>query len=197
MNRVSTAPIHRLRYTIPMSLKRKISTLMGWEEPLTTINAGNTAPSFSLKSLDGKTYSLATLLEKGPVVAAFFKISCPVCQFALPFIQRLADRYNGDNATVLTVSQDDTKSTASFNQQYGLSLLTLLDDAGYHVSNAYGLSMVPTIFLIEPDGKVKVSSMGFDKADLEKIAAELSTRRKISAAPLFGANEPIPASKPG
>lgn len=170
---------------------------MGWEEPLTTINAGNTAPSFSLKSLDGKTYSLATLLEKGPVVVAFFKISCPVCQFALPFIQRLADRYNGDNAAVLTVSQDDTKSTASFNQQYGLSLLTLLDDAGYPVSNAYGLSMVPTIFLIEPDGKVKVSSMGFDKADLEKIAAELSTRRKISAAPLFGANEPIPASKPG
>jgi peroxiredoxin len=171
---------------------------MGWEAPLTTINAGQTAPPFFLKSLDGKEYSLAKLLEKGPVVIAFFKISCPVCQFTLPFLQRVADRYSGDNATVLTISQDDTKSTASFNKEYSLSMLTLLDDPkDYAVSNAYGLSMVPTIFLIEPGGKVKVSCMGFGKADLEQIAAELSTRRKIAAAPLFRNDEVIPASKPG
>lgn len=165
---------------------------------MTTINAGNAAPEFSLKSLQGKDYSLAKLLEKGPVVAAFFKVSCPVCQFTLPFIQRLADRYSGDSATVLTISQDDAKSTASFNKEYGLNLLTLLDDPkDFLASNAYGLSMVPTIFLIEPDGKVKVSCMGFGKADLEQIAAELSTRRKIAAAPFFRANEVIPATKPG
>jgi len=165
---------------------------------LTTINAGQTAPSFTLKSLDGNFYSLAALLEKGPVVAAFFKISCPVCQFTLPFIQRLADRFAGDAATILTISQDDAKSTASFNKEYWMKLPTLLDDpANYAVSNAYGLSMVPTIFLIEPDGKVKVSCMGFGKADLEQIADELSTRSRITAAPLFNANEVIPATKPG
>ena len=180
-----------------MSLKRKFLTLMGWEAPLTTINAGNTAPGFTLKSLDGKEYSLANLLQKGPVVAAFFKISCPVCQFTLPFIQRLAERYEGDTATILSISQDDAKSTAAFNKEYGLSFPTLLDDSDYAVSNAYGLSMVPTIFLIELDGKVKVSSMGFDKADLEKIAGALSARRKIAAAPLFRADEVVPASKPG
>ena len=180
-----------------MSLKRKFLTLMGWEAPLTTINAGNTAPGFTLKSLDGKEYSLANLLEKGPVVAAFFKISCPVCQFTLPFIQRLAERYAGDTATIVSISQDDAKSTAAFNNEYGLSFPTLLDDSGYPVSNAYGLSMVPTIFLMEPDGKVKISSMGFDKADLEKIAEALSARHKIAAAPLFRTDEVVPASKPG
>jgi len=56
---------------------------------------------------------------------------------------------------------------------------------------------VPTIFLIEPDGKVKISCMGFDKGDLEKIAAELSQLRKIAAAPLFRPDEVIPAQKPG
>jgi hypothetical protein len=39
--------------------------------------------------------------------------------------------------------------------------------------------------------------MGFDKVDLEKIAAELSQRRKIAAAPLFRPDEVIPAQKPG
>jgi peroxiredoxin len=164
---------------------------------LTTIAVGDIAPGFTLKSLDGKESELAKLLEKGPVVVAFFKISCPVCQFTFPYLQRLAERYAGDAATVLGVSQDDARGTMEFNREYGVTFPVLLDDPGYPVSNAYGLSMVPTIFLIEPEGKVKVSSMGFDKGDLEKIAAELSQRRKIAAAPLFRPDEIVPAQKPG
>jgi peroxiredoxin len=180
-----------------MFLSRKISRWLGWEASLTTIAVGHAAPGFTLKSLDGKEYSLAKLLEKGPVVAAFFKISCPVCQFTFPYLQRLAERYSGDSATAIAVSQDDARETAEFNREYGVKFTTLLDTAGYPVSNAYGLSIVPTIFLIDPDGKVKVSCMGFNKGDLEKIAAELSQRRKISAAPLFRPDEVIPAQKPG
>jgi peroxiredoxin len=180
-----------------MSLAHRIFRRLGLEAPLTNIVAGNKAPAFSLKSLEGKEYSLGKLLEKGPVVAAFFKISCPVCQYTFPFLERLAERYAGDTATVISVSQDDAASTKAFNKEYGVTFPTLLDNPGYPVSNAYGLTNVPTIFLIEPDGKVKVSSMGFDKADLEKIAAELSLRRKIAAAPLFRPDESVPANKPG
>jgi hypothetical protein len=39
--------------------------------------------------------------------------------------------------------------------------------------------------------------MGFDKRDLEKIAAELAENKKISLAPLFRPDEVIPANKPG
>jgi len=164
---------------------------------LTNIAAGHLAPEFSLKSVDGKEYALGKLLEKGPAVVAFFKISCPVCQFTVPYLQRLAERYAGESATVIGVSQDDARGTKEFNREYGVTFPTLLDEHGYPVSNAYGLSMVPTIFLIEPDGKVKISCMGFDKSDLEKIAGELSQRRKISSAPLFRPDEVIPAQKPG
>ena len=164
---------------------------------MTKIAAGHVAPGFTLKSLEGREYALGKLLEKGPVVAAFFKISCPVCQFTFPYLQRLAERYSGDSATVIGISQDDVRGTKEFNHEYGVTFPTLLDDSGYPVSNAYGLSMVPTIFLIEPDGNVKISCMGFDKGDLEKIAGELSQRRKIATAPLFRPDEVIPAQKPG
>ncbi len=180
-----------------MSLSHKFSRWIGWEAPLTTITMGHVAPGFSLKSLDGKECELGKLLEKGPVVVAFFKISCPVCQFTFPYLQRLAERYSGDSATVIAVSQDDARGTKEFNREYGVTFPVLLDEPSYPVSNAYGLSMVPTIFLIEPDGKVKISCMGFDKGDVEKIAAELSQRRKIVAAPLFRPDEVIPAQKPG
>jgi peroxiredoxin len=166
--------------------------------PMTNIVAGNVAPGFSLKGLDGREYSLKALMERGPVVAAFFKISCPVCQFTFPFLERLYERYGGEGVTFLGISQDDAKATGKFAKEYGATFPMVMDDSnGYVVSNAYGLTNVPTIFLIDADGTVKLSGMGFDKKDLETIAAELAGRKKIALAPLFRPDEVIPANKPG
>jgi peroxiredoxin len=171
--------------------------MVGLEAPLTHIDMGKTAPNFSLKSLEGKEYSLAKLLEHGPVVAAFFKISCPVCQFTFPFLQRLYERFGSNGVSFVGISQDDAGSTKEFNQEYGATFPTLVDAQGYPASNAYGLTSVPTIFLIEPDGKVKISCMGFSKADLEKIAAELAQHKRLPATPLFHSDEVVPDYKPG
>jgi len=165
---------------------------------MTHIVAGNPAPGFSLKALDNKEYSLNALMERGPVIAAFFKISCPVCQFTFPFLERLYKRYGSDGVSFLGLSQDDARSTARFAKEYGVTFPILIDDEnGYAVSNAYGLTSVPTIFLIDTDGTVKVSSMGFDRKDLEAIAANLAERKKIALAPLFRLDEVVPVNKPG
>ncbi len=166
---------------------------------MTHLNAGQTAPGFSLKGLDGNGYSPEELLRRGPVLAAFFKISCPVCQFTFPFLQRLYERYGSEDATFLGISQDDAKATAGFAKQYGITFPMALDEKekGYPASNAYGLTNVPTVFLIEPEGIVRVSSMGFVKNDLEQIAATLAERRKIAPSALFRANESVPANRPG
>jgi len=165
---------------------------------MTHIVAGNMAPGFSLKSLDGKEYSLHDLLQRGRVVAAFFKISCPVCQFTFPFLERLHKRYGGDSVSFVGISQDDARDTSDFAKECGVTFPMLIDDEdGYIVSNAYGLTNVPTIFLIDTDGTVRVSSMGFDKKDLETIAAELAQRRKIALAQLFRPDEVVPINKPG
>ena len=164
---------------------------------MTTIVAGKKAPEFSLKSLTGQEYSLKNVLERGPAVVAFFKVSCPVCQFTFPFLERLHQRYGKDGVTFLGVSQNDANDSTKFAQQYGVTFPTLLDAKGYPASNAYGLTNVPTIFLIDTDGSVKVSSMGFAKADLEAIADTLADRRKVARAPIFLPSESVPAYKPG
>ena len=164
---------------------------------MTNIVAGNKAPDFSLKSLDGREYSLKAALEKGPVVAAFFKVSCPVCQFTFPFLERLHQRHGKDGVAFLGISQNDSADSKKFAQQYGLTFPILLDAKGYPASNAYGLTNVPTIFLIDAGGAVKVSSMGFNKADLENIANTLADRKSISRAPVFLPGESVPAYKPG
>src|SRR5580693_4495841 len=170
-----------------MGILRRLKRWIGTEGTMTNIVAGNTAPGFSLKGLAGKELSLEKLLERGPVVAAFFKVSCPVCQFTFPFLERIYKRYGSDDVTFLGISQDDARDTKDFAKEFGVTFPMVLDEKqrGYPASNAYGLNSVPTIFLIETDGTVKISCMGFDKKDLESIAVALAERKKIAPAALF------------
>jgi len=166
---------------------------------MTHIVPGNFAPNFSLKSLDGKEFSLSSALQEGRVLLAFFKIGCPVCQFTFPFLERLYQRYKNPNLSIVGISQNGPEKTVAFNKEYGITFPVLLDpeEKRYVVSNAYGLTMVPTIILVDTDGAVLVSSMGFVKADLESIANQLVERAKASQAPLFLPTESVPANKPG
>lgn len=136
-------------------------------------------------------------MKNGPVVLAFFKVSCPVCQFTFPFLERLHGLYAGEGVTFWGISQDDARASAKFAAEYGVTFPILLDSKGYPVSNAYGLTNVPTIFLIDSDGSVKVAFTGFDKSGLESIAKQLAERWKIPLAALFRPNESVPAHKPG
>ncbi len=107
---------------------------------MTHIVAGNAAPNFSLKSLDGKEFSLCSALEKGPVLLAFFKIGCPTCQYTIPFIERLFQRFKSPSISIVGISQNGAEKTANFNREYGVTFPVLLDEESksYVVSNAYG-----------------------------------------------------------
>src|SRR2546425_585632 len=107
---------------------------------------GDVAPGFRLHRLEGGEVSLAELLPTGPILLAFYKVTCPVCQFTLPFLERI---HAGAALPIYGISQDDAGDTREFNAEYGLTLPTLLDreDDGFPASNAYGISHVPTMYL--------------------------------------------------
>ncbi len=129
--------------------------------------------------LEGGGASLADLVARGPILLAFFKISCPVCQLTLPFLQRI----HGERLRVYAISQNGTEDTREFNRYYRLSLPTLLDreEDDFPVSNAFGISSVPTMFLIERDGTVSRVIEGWQKAEIEKLG-ELAGVQAIHAA---------------
>jgi peroxiredoxin len=160
------------------------------------IRTGHQAPPFELGTATGERLSLASVLAHGPAVVVFFKISCPTCQFALPFIQRLYEAY-GDGAGFLGVSQDDAADTEEFRQEHGITFPALLDEEGYPASNDYGLTNVPTYYLIGPDGTVRVDSVGFGKKALEQISKELAEYLGRPLSPVFFPEEIVPESKPG
>lgn len=163
---------------------------MGWNQRPQMLAAGGRAPDFQLQDLHGQTQALKDLLARGPVLLAFFKVSCPVCQYTFPFLQRLHE--GGKDIAIIGVSQDKAGATREFNQEFGVAFPMLLDDgaAGYPVSNAFGIQTVPSLFLIEPDGAVSLSGSGFVKQDLETLGQRLGVA-------VFQASERVPEYKPG
>jgi len=78
-----------------------------------------------------------------------------------------------------------------------VTFAALVDEEDYPVSNEYGITNVPTFYLIAPDGTVQVDSVGFGKKALEKIAQELARVDGRPAVPLFKPGEVVPDAKPG
>jgi peroxiredoxin len=173
-----------------------IRQLFGGKQ-MAALPAGAMAPEFLLKTVDGVQMSLAKALKKGPVLAAFFKVNCPTCQFTFPFLERIFETFGNSRFTLWGISQNSASDTREFCKELGIKFPTLVDAAGYPASNEYGLTNVPTLFLISPDGKVRLSSVGFVKADLEIMAAEAARATGKPASPLFRPGEVIPDSKPG
>jgi len=159
---------------------------------MAALATGAKAPDFELKTLDGKKFSLSEQLAKGPVVLAFFKVSCPTCQYAMPFLERLYKAYKDKGVTLVGVSQNDAKETTAFCKDFGVTFPMLLDDTRtYPVSNAYGLTNVPTIFWIAEDGEIEVSSVGWVKAEFEQINRKMAETGKIAAAVVFKSGEDV------
>jgi peroxiredoxin len=164
---------------------------------MTALAAGSRAPDFSLTGLDGRSYSLEPG-DESPALLVFFKNSCPTCMLTFPFLQRLYERVEGSPLRMWGISQDGVDDTRAFGERFGASFPLLPDGGGYPISTAFGLTHVPTIFLVEPGGVISRASVGFSRADLEGLAAEFRKRFRLpGVTPLFVDSDQAPVLKPG
>jgi peroxiredoxin len=160
--------------------------------PMAALTVGTKAPEFELKTLDGRRFVLRDELAQGPVVLAFFKVSCPTCQYAFPFLERLERAYGRKGVRIIGVSQNDATETAAFTKEFGITFPVVLDDTDkYPVSNAYGLTNVPSIFWIAQDGEIEVSSVGWVKAEFEEVGRKMAESANTAPAVLFKPGEDV------
>jgi peroxiredoxin len=164
---------------------------------MSTFAAGKLAPPFELNSMEGEVYSLQSLLARGPMVGAFFKVSCPTCQYTFPFLERLYRQMAANGMLVVGISQDSAGDSQKFTKQFGVTFPVLIDREPYAVSRKYGVEFVPTLFLISPNGQVEVSGDGFSKSDLLTIQKSLAQHFGMTPPALFQPGEKVPEYKPG
>ncbi len=165
---------------------------------MAALTTGVRAPEFSVTTTEGHSISLNQALKRGPVVAVFFKISCPVCQMTLPYLDRISKAYPSDKFTLLGISQNEKGDTQAFAREYGITFPLGLDPTDrYPASNAYGLTNVPTIFFIDQGGGIEMSSVGWAKADIEELNRRIAEVAGVKPKPVFKPGEDVPEFKAG
>src|SRR5579872_3267422 len=134
------------------------------------LHKGARIDDFTLTRLEGGEISLREITANGPALLAFYKVNCPVCQFTFPFLQRIQ---SAGRLPVYGISQNCAEDTRDFNRHFGITFPTLLDTekSGFLVSNAFGISSVPTLFLLEAGGAIAQVSEGWHKNEIANLGA--------------------------
>lgn len=149
---------------------------------------GQRAPDFRLALAGGGHRTLDELLGEGPLLLVFYKVTCPTCQLALPYMERLL----GGSLQVYAICQDSAERAREFADAFEVELPTLFDSAaeGYPASNAFGVTHVPSLYLVERDKRISWEWSGFHRKQYEKLAERAGRT-------MFTAADRVPESKPG
>jgi peroxiredoxin len=162
-----------------------------------TLKQGDEAPAFTLTEMKGGKHVSLEALARGSLLVVFFKVSCPTCQYTLPFLERMHQQLGGHGAQIWGISQDNAGNSQDFAREFGISFPILIDDHPYEISDAFGITHVPTLFLVGAQGRIELTTDGFDKKDLLAIQHSLAQHATVSPPALFLPSERVPESKPG
>ena len=129
------------------------------------IEAGTTAPDFTLPDQDGRPVSLSDIAGR-PVVLYFYpRAGTPGCTTQACGIRDRSAEYEAAGAVVLGVSPDPVAAVKKFHARESLNF-TLLADADHSVCELYGVwteksrygrkywGASRSTFIVDPDGTV-------------------------------------------
>ncbi|QHJ69880.1 peroxiredoxin family protein [Planococcus halotolerans] len=120
---------------------------------------GQTAPDFTLETLDGEQARLSDFRGK-TVFVNFWATWCPPCRAEMPDMQKL---YDNEDIEILAINLTDTEKSedgvASFVEEMGLTFPVLMDTEG-EISSAYNVKAYPTSYMVDAEGKISYIAYG-------------------------------------
>lgn len=144
-------------------------------EATTLVKAGDTAPDFTVEMVDGSRIALAGLRGK-VVLLNFWATWCPSCREELTHVQEdIIDRFAGREFVFLPVSRGEERAAVeAFREKEGYTFPMGLDPER-KVYDLYASNFIPRNFLISPDGKVVLATVGYEDDEFQQLIATIET----------------------
>jgi peroxiredoxin len=139
------------------------------------LKAGMKAPTFSLPTLDGKTFSLN---QPGKVIFLdIWATWCPPCRAEIPHVVKLAKKYAGKDVVFVGVSVDQRKADVTkFAKAQNINYTIALDPGAQSVGSRYQLRGIPATYIIDKSGVIRYVHSGFGgQADADKMDKEIAS----------------------
>jgi thiol-disulfide isomerase/thioredoxin len=132
------------------------------------------APSFGVRTLDGKMFRMSENRGK-PVVLDFWATWCGPCRASMPHLTRIQERYSGDGLVVLGLSVDQEGPAVVRRFAERLQIRFRIAMADEKLLDQYGpIRQIPTTFFINRRGEVVRRTVGYlDAETLDAYVKEL------------------------
>jgi peroxiredoxin len=137
---------------------RVITAIMAFvSAPLAAQTVGDSAPAFTLKTLDGNSVSLSDF-RGHPVVINFWASWCLPCRHEMPVMVEAYSAHKDSGLIILAVNSRDqetsTRAVRRFVAEFEMPFPVLLDEHGA-LRKRYKLRGLPTSVFIGADGLVR------------------------------------------
>lgn len=147
--------------------------LAGVASDALALDAGDPAPAFTLPELDGKG-QLDLERYRGKVVWLDFWASwCPPCLSSLPELEKLRKQMPAKDFQIVAINVDkDPKKAKKFLDRHPVGYPSASDPDGT-LPEMFGLETMPTSYLIDRDGTIKLVHEGYRSGDIKTIRREV------------------------
>ncbi|MGQ7868544.1 TlpA family protein disulfide reductase [Sunxiuqinia sp. sy24] len=167
--------IHFLSAFCLLSALVILTSCQSEENKTTLVKVGQQVPLFTFTDNSG-TEKPVTELKGQVVMITFFATWCGPCLKELPHIQQdIFEKYqNNANFTLLVIGREHTpEELTKFKEDKDFSLEFIADPERKIYSN-FATQFIPRNFLVNQDGKIIYSSIGFDDEEFNKLEAILA-----------------------
>jgi len=159
-------------------------TSRGWVEDRAMV-VGELAPDFRLPMHRSEDVLALSGLRGQVVMLNFWGAWCGWCRRELPHIVEFADAWSDSGVTVIGVlkhkTPNDTSRTDSLIHAHGIPFQNVVGFDDLYAS--YGLLGVPTTYVIDAEGVVRDSILGYAERDRFEAAARRGLNKETAARP--------------
>jgi peroxiredoxin len=164
------------------------------------LDPGTPFPSIALRDETGAPAAS----PNGETLYAVFKTTCPTCELAWPYLERIR-RISDDSMkdgkavglSVVAIAQDDPTKSRAFADRLGTRLETAYDADPWKASDALGVTNVPTLIRVGGDGVIAETVVGFDRERFRGLALRAAALAGKPPTELFLPSDNAPPIKPG
>ena len=157
-----------------MALTVTLATFPAPDDILRMDRVGASAPTWTgIEPVGGAPASLASL--RGRVVLLdFWATWCGPCRELAPELSALQARYGAQGLSVVGITTDPAEAAAAFKEHVDMRYPIAID-AHAETSRAYGVSALPTLFIVDKRGVVRDVGVGFDPDHGSQLEALVKT----------------------
>ena len=139
------------------------------KERAALLSVGDPAPDWKLTDPQGRAHTLAEYRGR-VVVLDFWATWCGPCARVMPRLEKLHRKYGGQGLVVFGVNSFETGDPVASMKKKGYTYALLLK--GEELAPAYGVTSLPVVYVIGPDGRVAYAHAGPDHKDLADLVEQ-------------------------